>query len=968
MKIDKITIDGFRAYESKQEFDFTNDKGKTSSLVLIYAPNGFGKTSFFDGVEWSFTGEIKRFENYVNKNNNPLAKNLLLHRNNTRGYANIDIVFDDKEVLIRRTTPVKNRNNDLTIGEYIQDDKNINNDEFKKQITKYILSQDLIGDFLRRPNTKERFDDLKIFWDYKKDSPLYEKIDEKFKEFEKSFNNKKKEYVSKKKELDKHKEDILENISLENIIESFNSLINENQIKEIEQLILKSDDFNKFISDNSSQKTKIESIVKKIENKKESILYLLNKLPLYNMNKKTLNRRIKKQEINKKIIDSFEVINNIESEQKELCYSYSKFLKANTLYKQYKRYENKIIFLNILKENLKKSIDKCKVFEVEKNIAIEKIEEIKNIDSELKNYFLIIENIKKLQKDNILFEFTNKEIYKHINNLKSSKYIYENILSIDISNNGFIKEDIKKDIIELKKSNIDKINKKKELDEIREDLKNFLKVDEKYKKLVDESIEYIQKDIKRNNCPLCNSDLKTHSNLMESIFSHTPSSTTIKTLQDKEEKLVIQIEAIESNYNKYKSKIENYTNIEIEQLSSAIKNLEFIYSKNNNKLLEKKELLEKYVQYKNNVDTFMIQKNIQIDENNLIKINNKNLNEQLEILKIEFKKYNEKIKDFQIFENKRKRIELIIENIKQKFAYKYIYNKEIINSNHIISDLDNLINRYQSNLSELSKYRKFVITIQQHKIQKIYNCQIEKIKNIKIEIENYESLYFKFDKSISEEKLIEINQKNENYLNLMNELNDISSKISSLSENNIELLRLKKELINSIKERISIRRKYSKIKKVKEKAEVFIRSKIEEAFNLPLINDIYKKIEPHPEFDEVCFEVKLDGKKSELEVKTKKFDLEVQPILYFSAAQINVLSLSIFLAKALQKKEPVLKTIFIDDPIQHLDSINILSFIDLMRILIKKDRQLVIATHDESFFELVKKKMPADVFNAKYLF
>jgi DNA repair exonuclease SbcCD ATPase subunit len=176
-----------------------------------------------------------------------------------------------------------------------------------------------------------------------------------------------------------------------------------------------------------------------------------------------------------------------------------------------------------------------------------------------------------------------------------------------------------------------------------------------------------------------------------------------------------------------------------------------------------------------------------------------------------------------------------------------------------------------------------------------------------------------------------------------------------------------KELINSIKERISIRRKYSKIKKVKEKAEVFIRSKIEEAFNLPLINDIYKKIEPHPEFDEVCFEVKLDGKKSELEVKTKKFDLEVQPILYFSAAQINVLSLSIFLAKALQKKEPVLKTIFIDDPIQHLDSINILSFIDLMRILIKKDRQLVIATHDESFFELVKKKMPADVFNAKYL-
>lgn len=994
MKINKITIDGFRAYETKQEFDFTNIKGETSNLVLIFAPNGFGKTSFFDGVEWSFTGEIERLKNYLK--NKPKAKALLSHEKNARGFATIDIGFDNNMSLKRETLPVRNSNNDYNkgicknsdeelknskfigeINKYLlfnekfekskSDEEKFEKNKFIKDMRKYILSQDLIGEFLRTTRATDRFEDLKFFWDYNEDSSLYEKIDEKFNEFVKSFENKKKDYKNKKEELSIYKKEILENGSLNDKIESFNSFINKNKIKEVEQLILKSDDFNKFQNDYSIQKTKIEDVIKKIEDKKESISSLTNELPSYNKNKKRLNKILKAQEINKKIIDVFERFKTITSEQKELCSSHSSLLKGNTLYKYYKRYQDKINFLEILKEDIKKNIDKCRASESEKNIVIEKIEEIKNINSELKNYSLIIENIKNLQKNNILFEFTNKKIYKHINYLKSLKEIFENMLSIDISNYDFIKEDIKKDIFELKKLNSNKINKKKELDEIREDLKKFLKADEEYKKLVDESVEYIQKDEKRKNCPLCNTDLKNHSNLMESIFSHTPSNTTIKTLQEKEKKLITQLEDIDSNYNKYKSKIENYKNIEIAQMTLKIKNLEFVYSKNNEQLLEKKELLKEYIQYKNSVDTFMTQKNIQIDENNLIKIDNKNLDEHLEILNEKLKKYNEKIKNLQIFENKRKRIEVIIENIKQKFAYKFIVNFEIINPNNITNNLDDVINRYQSNLNELTKYREFVNKTKLYKIQKNYTNQIDKINNLKIEIKNYEFSYFKFDKTISEEKLIEINQENENYLNLINELDNISLEISSLSENNIKFIRLKKELINSIKERISIRRKYSKLKKVKEKAEIFIKNKIDDSFNLPLINDIYKKIEPHPKFDEVCFEVKLDGKKSELEVKTKKSDLEVQPILYFSAAQINVLSLSIFLAKALQEKEPILKTIFIDDPIQHLDSINILSFIDLMRILIKKDRQLIIATHDESFFELVKKKMPSNVFNAKYL-
>ena len=59
--------------------------------------------------------------------------------------------------------------------------------------------------------------------------------------------------------------------------------------------------------------------------------------------------------------------------------------------------------------------------------------------------------------------------------------------------------------------------------------------------------------------------------------------------------------------------------------------------------------------------------------------------------------------------------------------------------------------------------------------------------------------------------------------------------------------------------------------------------------------------------------------------------------------------------------------IFIDDPIQALDDINILSMIDLIRnVAFTQDRQIILTTHDRNFFELLQKKMPQDKFNACY--
>lgn len=149
-------------------------------------------------------------------------------------------------------------------------------------------------------------------------------------------------------------------------------------------------------------------------------------------------------------------------------------------------------------------------------------------------------------------------------------------------------------------------------------------------------------------------------------------------------------------------------------------------------------------------------------------------------------------------------------------------------------------------------------------------------------------------------------------------------------------------------------------------------SRISSFFFTDLINSIYRKIDPHPEFKEVRFTCEFpEGEKPRLHVLVSDETGNcIAPNLYFSAAQVNILSLSIFLARALHVKahgEPV-GCIFIDDPIHSMDSINVLATIDLLRTISQKfDRQIILSTHDRSFFQLLKRKIPEYHYKSKFL-
>jgi exonuclease SbcC len=154
----------------------------------------------------------------------------------------------------------------------------------------------------------------------------------------------------------------------------------------------------------------------------------------------------------------------------------------------------------------------------------------------------------------------------------------------------------------------------------------------------------------------------------------------------------------------------------------------------------------------------------------------------------------------------------------------------------------------------------------------------------------------------------------------------------------------------------------------RDRIKEFLEEKIKIFFYTDLIDQIYNKIDPHPDFKGVEFRADFDSETPRLDVLVKNTlnQQKLIPNLYFSTAQINILSLSIFLATALNSKE--YNCIFIDDPIQSMDSINVLSTIDLIRgIVATGEKQIILSTHDENFHNLLKKKIPPGMFKSRFL-
>jgi|GEM_PF-4214119 len=124
----------------------------------------------------------------------------------------------------------------------------------------------------------------------------------------------------------------------------------------------------------------------------------------------------------------------------------------------------------------------------------------------------------------------------------------------------------------------------------------------------------------------------------------------------------------------------------------------------------------------------------------------------------------------------------------------------------------------------------------------------------------------------------------------------------------------------------------------------------------PTINEIYHRINPHPFFPHLRWQPSVASSELTMHATTREGQMRVPVQQYFSMAQANVVALSVFLGSALLQNWSGLRLICIDDPIQQMDDLNTVAFLDVLHAIIERKRQVVLTTANREFYQLLLRR------------
>lgn len=1040
-KIKQINISDFRIYQEKQEFKFQNVRG-IANLVALYAPNGYGKTSFFDAVEWGYSdkigrigsrtdNEVQELDHNENLKDKIILTNRLSYKKNPNARGRIEFVTE-KGNLKKEVTLYTRKNTNGTKNDYKEGkvSGNLNLPNGAKLVEFNVLSQDQIDRFLRYLSPEEKFNELKDFWTEGEETlNKYKNIEDTLKSIDRKVRDLKVDKSKLKDELkqivfDPQKLDeinkVLEELEKEKLLEYKFSPLKEPLSKESFEILSR--------ELNLAEKG-LEKRVKNEENSRHQLEQLILKFPLYkgnldvlksvtvdigqmsekqnffdnlkaaNKQKDEIDKQL--QEINEKLFDYRKLANKrisfleIEKEINDL----KKTREKNNRTKQ--RIELDIAITDKWissftrhKSNLLGKATKYQTEEERFKLLFERYVSNLEINKKDKQQLPLLDNnIKEIKKE---IESDNELIRKYQNYIVDKNWVKENFETTDWQE----KVDEYKLIFEEFKI------KKEDLKEKKEKLEKSGSLEENLNRIKLWGKEYVEK-VKHKNCPLCHSPFENFEALIREIDENKEDLLKISDQTKKIGKLEETIGGIENKINDlnqfFITKLNDAINKIKEKIASQIKLKE--KAEKESDLIHRRAAYFK-LEYKTFIESIkdLLKEGEEYCEENIPRLIER-LTEKKNAIDSQVKRI-QSILDWKYeFSEARKNsnIKLIGEKSKTE---KDIFDRK---NNETYKLVKELLAKYEISKDRLDdeKYISSFITGDEkvvgvicktkegtiRQIDEINNkiksskCKIEQLKlegvlaekeRLKLDLEktnnvyedDYKKLFVKPTYSVQElESALLVCNKNiqsfDNYEKIiLPVITDLEFIEKGLRKQKIE------KLLQDIEDKnVQLDNLKGRILSLRDSCMVYIQKGISNYFNKDVINQIYQRIEPHPELKEIDFKAKM-GKngKPKLIITTRNEEEEINPNLFLSAGQVNVLSLSIFLAKAFDYGQDTISTIFMDDPIQNLSDVNILSFIDILRTLTNEhDKQIVISTHDEKFFRLLQNKLPEEYCNSKYI-
>lgn len=1044
MKIKRVEIQAFKSYLVKQDgtFDFTVKDGQPADIVSIYAPNGFGKTSFYDAIDFCMTNNITRFirdPSSANANNtdargmnNPGQKQHILRANNApvNLESRIKVTTDSNE-FERKVPKARSGSKD-----YAYDDKKTKPEE--RYFRSVMLSQEAIDGFLResKPEIRyERFMEEQLGGD-----DTLEKSRLQLQSMLVAVNSRLDSLT--RKVIDINDKNIIYDLGIESTVDS-SSLITINEL--VAELNDQGCNFTVFgdeFNDKSNANLLLQvGQVEEQTNAKIAVIdadkfqldrFVVN-FPLYEKSHREiedLNKQIRTLTKHKNDIELLQVLNKkrsvlteqLDTRRIELEKISSREKGFPDFVKQMRtKYEFNTELtsirdsLNNNEQKIKSSHAVCIELDTQKETLRNKNEELKTWKNDASKHFSEItikeENIH--QQDSAELTIREIELENKIVDLKSEgvevkSFKVEDLDTIIASkfNNealSLLATKHSKSIVEQKRLNV----KLAELNELLDGVKLQKNSISTLIKLGSELINHNRDQ----HCPLCQYKHESFTVLANAINSNS-------SLSDYERRHFKDVEACQTLLQQEEAKLkrlnEEFTvqqtiNLELlrEKLKSALEDLKSVgiileqvvkdtaeVNRLKGLVIHKTpELFASYIDgeiAKNIEACTLIEFRIEEtkDEYQKLKDNDQHLKIDLAASVSKLESHNALLADYLVFLEELRVLKNIIEpKVNEQVLQDIIANK-----------LKNAEDSYDEKQKEVKDNEEALIVLNEEYTVSFFDKPVEKKEELILQINEFSKKLVPLNESVRE--LYTMTKKLEqehlladgNWVALKQKIVHKVTTLEDLRKSNtilISRLTLLTTLAEKVLKYIKFIKSTDELKEFKLKIEKYIgikeslltdlrtinvslESQVNHYFHVDLINTIYQKIDPHPEFKKIDFRcIFHEDAKPKLQVYITDDDGQniVSPTLSFSSAQVNVLSLSIFLAKAINTKNAGedVDCIFIDDPVQSMDSINVLGVIDLFRNLSVKGKQIIISTHDDNFHALLKQKIPEHLFKSKFL-
>ncbi|HFK1716341.1 AAA family ATPase [Bacillus cereus] len=910
MKITSLSLQAFRGFNKKEEFCF-----ESTDIIVLYGPNGHGKSSIFDAIEWVLTGGIYRFDvSSPERRRTRFVRNL--HSDiSDKTYVKLGIILlDERRFFIERECIVSTSDR-TDYGKYklrIFDENNqlykdgeaaenilkrwlINEDWLSKigspttmlSLT-HILSQEKIAEFLRGMQERDRYDAMSLIFG----TDHFEKYREGFRNVRNSLNS----------ELDQLSGEIRER-----------KLLRDNLKSEVNELELK-------VGDNEDKEFNVE-----LENYLKSYPEIREyKDDLRKLIKSIVSNLQDNQVERKKLQNEYHLLKEIQDEIPNL--GYIRKAQKNVLYEQQQLENFKQLYMYKLKiEQLLSTTNEISDDRVNMNSLTNQ-----QTESNLK-FDLLLE-----QKEKAL------AVIETIN-IQLATLSWENEIGflIDIKSkvtekeyeylkNEFEGMSEKHQFIEKKKS-IQQIEliKIADLDRTLEKIKS---TNEMYSAFLTSLKQYISNTPEElNGCPACGTKNMKKFDILSNI-------------EKQQLRVNENLPELENLYCQVQDSLKNIS----EDINSAKYQLEE-HKKNIRELLGK---INENIKKTDITIEFEKQKQLTVQQ-------------KIDSIKLKLNQFEEEC--ILIGVN-------IRDNIKEQLEFKT--EKLLIDLRESLQDLSELKSGYLPN--ELTLETVNILQIDEcvqtlHKIATIQETEINRISRL---VKLSETINLDIKKAnLVKLKSDLVNQTNslENRLNKVAELETISIKLQSMIEFNTEkmrLIQLQKNLDEMNKKIIELENQEIEMNKDSEYLYELMNKSNEAISNLnkkvfkqlkETIQAIFEQINSHPIFTKLDLVKDTYRNNNCLTINVSRTDgsseIRANAPYVFSSAQVNSIALSIFLALALKQKWSSLQLIGMDDPIQSMDEVNIISFIDLMRLFVDKHKkQVIISTHDYSFYKMILKK------------